>query len=389
MKILFVPSSYLPVIGGLQINTHNLAKTLKSKCIEISVLTGGKSMFSKRTILDGILVHSLPFYVFRGTVKSFFAFVVRGIICFFKGFVILLRTRPDIVNIHFLGSNAFYFLWLKRVLPFKLVITLHGSNEAPKEDLRRTEGYWEAMILNWTAKKMLQEADAIIPISKHLQDKVIRLHPGVKRKCIIIPVGIIPDNFNGVSADQSDYILGLGRLTHEKGFDILLRAFSKIGIEFPELKLIIAGEGTERTSLAQLANSLRISDRVLFCGEVTREKAFKLLSKCALLVVPSRSEGFGVVILEAMAFGKAVVATSVGGIPEIIKDGETGFLVPPDDPEELSRVISRLLSDERLARDIGSRALEAIGGTYNWDAIADKYLTVYRAVLNTCLPNEC
>jgi glycosyltransferase involved in cell wall biosynthesis len=389
MKILFVPSSYLPVIGGLQINTHNLAKTLKSKGIEISVLTGGKSIFSKRTILDGILVHSLPFYVFRGTVKSFFAFVVRGIVCFFKGFVILLRTRPDIVNIHFLGSNAFYFLWLKRVLPFKLVITLHGSNEAPKEDLRRTEGYWEAMILNWTAKKMLQEADAIIPISKHLHNKVIRLHPEVKRKCVIIPVGIKLDDFKSIMSERGDYILALGRLDYEKGFDILLTAFTKITDGFPELKLIIAGGGAERNSLTRLAISLRISDRVLFCGEVTREKAFELLSKCAFLVVPSRSEGFGVVILEAMAFGKAVVATSIGGIPELIRDGETGFLVPPDDPEELSRVISRLLSDERLAKDVGSRALEAIAGTYNWDAIADKYLTVYRAVLNTCLPNEC
>jgi glycosyltransferase involved in cell wall biosynthesis len=389
MRVLLVPSSYLPVIGGLQINTHNLAKTLKSKGIEISVLTGGKSMFSKPTILDGILIHSLPFYVFRGTVKSFFAFVVRGIICFFKGSVILLRTRPDIVNIHFLGTNAFYLLLLKRVLSFKLVITLHGTNEAPKDDLIKSEGYWEALILNWTAKKVLQEADVIISISKHLHDKVLRFYPSLKRKCIIIPVGIILGDFKSIMSERGDYILALGRLAEEKGFDILLRSFAKIYDSFPELKLIIAGGGTERNSLALLAISLGLSDRVLFCGEVAREKAFELLSKCKLFVIPSRNESFGVVILEAMAFGKAVVATSVGGIPEIIKDGETGFLVPPDDPEELSRVISHLLSDERLAKDVGSRALEVIVGTYNWDAISDKYLTVYRAVLNTCLPDEC
>src|SRR3990172_9754101 len=137
MKVMFASSSYAPVMGGLQFNSHCLAKALTRKGVEIPILTRCKSGVSSYTI-EGIKVYHLPFYVFRGTIKSFFAFLVRGVICLFKGLYLLAILRPEIVNVHFLGPNAFYVFILRKILRFKLVITLHGGIEAPKEDLSAT-----------------------------------------------------------------------------------------------------------------------------------------------------------------------------------------------------------------------------------------------------------
>jgi len=386
VKVLLAPSSYLPALGGLQVNTHALAKALKRKGIEVRVLTRGKGAFRSYYVED-IRVHSVPFYVFRGTVRSAVAFIVRGMISIIRGFVLLVKIRPQLVNVHFLGANAFYIYLLRKILPFRfgLVVTLHGTNEAPNEHLADSEGNWEAKILNFTAKKILRDAEAVVAVSQHLFDKVTRFFPDLHSKTSVIPVGVEFERFANVTPEEGDYILGLGRLSFEKGFDILIRAFQHLSSHFPKLKLVVAGDGSEKESLIGLAESLGVRDRIKFCGEVSRERAIELLSKCRALAVPSRIEGFGVVILEALALGKLVVATSVGGIPEIIRDGETGFLVPPENPEKLSEKLGFVLSNEKLASDIGSRASKAMKGTYDWDAIAGKYLAVYTAVCDSAL----
>lgn len=382
MKILFVSSSYVPVIGGLQINTHNLAKALSLKGIKVTVLTRCQGTTSGFTI-DGIKVYHMPFYVFRGTLKSFFATIIRGIICLVKGLYLLLKIRPDVVNVHFLGANAFYVFLLRKIIQFKLVVTLHGGIEAPKEDLSDTEGYWEAKILNWTARTILRDADAIIVISRYLYNKVNQFFPDLSVKCSVIPVGIEHNNIKNVDIKQENFILALGRLSYEKGFDILIEAFGKICSSFSEIKLVLAGDGDEKKSLIELVNTLGLNDRIFFFGEATRTEAVDLLSKCRFLVVPSRNESFGVVMLEAMALRKAVVATTVGGIPELIKDHSTGFLVPPENPEELAQTIRLLLTNEKLAKDVGSIASKTLKSCYNWEFISDKYLKIYNGLVKS------
>jgi glycosyltransferase involved in cell wall biosynthesis len=382
MKVVFASSSYAPVIGGLEFNAHCLAKALTRKGVEVPVLThcrGGDSSYT----IEGIKVYHVPFYVFRGTIKSFFAFLVRGVICLLKGIYLLAILRPKIVNVHFLGPNAFYVFILRKIFRFKLVITLHGGIEAPKEDLAETEGYWEAKILNWTAKKILRDADSIITVSKYVYDNLLAFYPELIDKCFIIPCGVELGNINRNNMKQNNYILGLGRQRYEKGFDLLIEAFGKISSSFPDIKLILAGDGAERNSLARLAESLGLSERTFFYGEAGRSEVGELLTKCRFLVVPSRIESFGVVILEAMSLGKAVIASTVGGIPELIRDQDTGILVSPENTEELSRKMEYLLANENVVKEIGSRAAKAVEGVYNWDCIAEKYKKIYETALWT------
>jgi glycosyltransferase involved in cell wall biosynthesis len=197
--------------------------------------------------------------------------------------------------------------------------------------------------------------------------------------------------YNGVRMAEFDrampaeferpYVLAIGRHVVQKGFDVLLQAFreacdaSDFGWD-----LVVAGDGPERNALIRQADELGIRPRVHFPGATDRDSTASLFKGCALFVLPSRHEPFGIVNLEAMAAGRPVVATAVGGVPEFVVDGQSGRLVRPDDPGELADAI-------RWAHDhpAESQAMGAIGYAracdFDWAEIERQYMAVYvRAV---------
>jgi glycosyltransferase involved in cell wall biosynthesis len=379
MRVALVPSTYLPSVGGVQIDTHNLAKRLNKMGIDLHILAGKKGLPSTYVVED-LNVHSLPFYLFRGTIKSFFAFLLRFAICILGGFFFFRKRKPEMVHIHFLGANAFYIMLLHMIMRFKIVVTLYGTIEAPYKDLARTEGYWEAKILNWTADRVLHQASTIVCISQYLYKKVITIFPDLEPKCKIIPIGVELPNIDQMKAERSNFILGAGRLTFEKGFDTLIKAFKKVSELFPDLKLVLAGDGNERACLERIVFSSALTDKVVFLGEVKRTRVMELLSECKLFVVPSRNEGFGGVILEAMVTGTPIVASAVGGIPELICNKETGVLVPGDSVNELTETLISLLCNKELLVHLGLQAQKAVRKKYDWDVIAGEYLQIYRQI---------
>lgn len=155
--------------------------------------------------------------------------------------------------------------------------------------------------------------------------------------------------------DDSCVVVAVGRLVRVKGFDILVRAFSEVLHGAPQTRLVLVGEGPERPSLERLARAIGISKHMLFTG--ASDEVPRHLAAADILVAPSRNEGQGRVLVEAMALGLPVVGTRVGGIPDVLRDGECGLLVPPENPSELARAILALARDERLRRSYGARAV--------------------------------
>lgn len=143
----------------------------------------------------------------------------------------------------------------------------------------------------------------------------------------------------------------VGRFEPVKGYDILLRAAGLLRTRQPKVQFLLAGEGEEAPHLKRLAEELQVDDRVFFPG--WQQELPHVLSALDLFVLPSRNEGMGRVLVQAMAMGTPIVATRVGGIPEVLGEGETGLLVAPDDPIELAAAIERLLTDRELAGKIG------------------------------------
>ena len=163
----------------------------------------------------------------------------------------------------------------------------------------------------------------------------------------------------------------VGRLSHEKGADVLLEAFGLVRLELPECELILVGDGRERPHLEALAAQKGMTGQVRFSGE--REDVPALLKDFDMFVLPSRSEGLPLALLEAMAAGLPIVATAVGGVPEAIADNRTGLLVPPLNPQAMGDAILRLAQDAGLRARLGTAANQEFGRRYRLSQMVDAY----------------
>jgi glycosyltransferase involved in cell wall biosynthesis len=167
------------------------------------------------------------------------------------------------------------------------------------------------------------------------------------------------------------FLLSVGRLRYQKGHDILIRALPNVLEKFPNVVLLIAGEGVLRQELQAEADRLDISNRVQLLG--VRNDIYSIMSLADLFVFPSRFEGMPNALLEAMGYGLPVIATAVQGVDEIIRDGENGIIIPLDDPEALSDAILRLLNDPDERRRLGRAAQETIEKEYTLNHMCSQF----------------
>jgi len=172
----------------------------------------------------------------------------------------------------------------------------------------------------------------------------------------------------------------VGRLVPVKDFDLFLETACKLRESVPSAMFVIVGDGPLRSHLETRAGRLGLGDAVRFPG--FREDAAALMAGFDLFVLSSRHEGIPLALLEAMALGLPAVVPRVGGLPEVVRDGETGFLVPPGDPGQLAAACRRLLEDESLRRRTGALAAEAAEAEFSLPRLREGLMTVYREVLS-------
>lgn len=210
------------------------------------------------------------------------------------------------------------------------------------------------------ARKVLRKARLVIAASNALADSAKLLGaPDVR----LIPNGVeLPDEVGEEAAPPE--VLYAGRLSREKGVLELVEAARG-------LNLVVAGDGPLRAQVPCAR------------GFVSHDELHELYRRAAIVVCPSRREGFGVACLEAMAHGRPVVATAVGGLRDLVVDGVTGLLVPPRDPIALRAALERLLSDPDLRRQLGRAGRERARARFSWDGVTDATLAAYSEALGT------
>jgi glycosyltransferase involved in cell wall biosynthesis len=172
-------------------------------------------------------------------------------------------------------------------------------------------------------------------------------------------------------------VLAMAKLMHRKGLDLLLRAFAQLRAQ--DALLVLAGSGPEESALRDLARQLGLHDRVRFLGH--REDTGDLLAACDLFVLPSRAEGLGVAALEALAARRAVLVTRVGGLAEVVRDGECGIVVPPEDVPALAAALQRLHGDEALRQRLAAAGPARVDQGFRAQHMCDSYERIYREVL--------
>jgi glycosyltransferase involved in cell wall biosynthesis len=182
-------------------------------------------------------------------------------------------------------------------------------------------------------------------------------------------LGLDPDAF---------IVVGLGRLVAIKGFDLLARALPAVVAQIPSARVLLVGDGAERAHLGAIAASMGVAERLRMTGETTDVASY--LAAADVVAVPSRNEGMGRVIVEAMALGLPVVATAVGGIPDVVTDGECGRLVEPEDVDALAAALIELGRDPALRRKLGEAAVRR-AEAFSTAVASEKLLAVYATLV--------
>jgi glycosyltransferase involved in cell wall biosynthesis len=203
-------------------------------------------------------------------------------------------------------------------------------------------------------------------------------------RIVVIPNGIDPadiglDHATAAPARSGSgrlELLFVGRLSVEKGVDLLIRSAAVLQDQGIAFHLRIAGSGLDAESLRLQTTAMKLDERVEFLGTVPRKNLGALYQSADVLCVPSRSEPFGIVVLEAMAAGVAVVATRVGGIPYVVEDGVTGLLCPADDPVALAAALRRCAAERESTRAMGLAGLDRVARQFNWPKIGERLAEV-------------
>jgi glycogen synthase len=253
----------------------------------------------------------------------------------------------DVVHAHWLASALVTPLAGKPV-----VLTLHGSGTAGRfEDL-------SVLARPRVARPLLRRAEVVTAVSQPLADAA---RAAGARDVRFIPNGVEIPAEVGEEADPPE-VLFVGRLSEEKGIRELAHATA-------EINLVVVGDGPLRSLLPDAL------------GFVPHAEVQQLLARAAVVVLPSHREGLPMVLLEALAHGRAVVATSVGGIPSVVEDGVTGLLVPPGDIAALRVGIDRLLADPELRRRLGAAGRARVTELCSWQRVTDETIAAYEAAL--------
>ena len=310
-------------------------------------------------------IMSNPFYKYLAV--PYILFGMLDAIFFFG------RNRFDILHVHWPFPHAL-FGWIGRwICGAKVILNFHGA------EVLLVHRY---PIIRSFLRVFLRRADHVVTNSSFTKEKVTEVY---RRPVTVIPFGITVerDGHAKRSSTSVKTILFVGRLIERKGVEYLIQAMPYV-LRKVKARLVIVGEGHRRPFLEELVAREGLKDVVQMVGKVSEESLKRWYEICDVFVLPAvvdskgDTEGLGVVLLEALSYGKPVVASNVGGIPDIVIDGQTGLLVPEKDPKALEEAIVYVLTHEHFSQRLGEKGRKYVEEQFGWEKITDKLIDLYR-----------
>ena len=373
LRVLQLTQRFPPAIGGVEEHVLHLSRGLRQAGVDVEVVTTDlrRDIPFERLPPSG---DAYGFPVRRHRARKF-AEVPHGLGIAAPAMLLdALASRPDVLHAHAYGSFPTWAASLARSLDgATLVITPHSDRGGPTLSKRT----FDRIAPRFT----LRRAARVICLTRQEAHHLVTL--GVDEDRIaVIPNGVDLGEFHDL-ADHRDAGLGttglfVGRLdSSQKGLGILVRALAALP-HAAGLRLRLVGEDWGASeALLRLASRHGVRDRLALVGPVPRAHLLREYARADFLVLPSLFEPFGIVLLEAMAAGIPVVASRVGGIPEVVVDGDTGLLVEPGDAEALASAMLRLAESPALRARLGTRGRKR-ACSYAWDHLVPRILAVYR-----------
>ena len=361
MKIIFLGEA-------ASIHTIRWVNSLSEKGIEVILvsLKGEVDIIGK--INDNVKVIYLPFGTKIGYYLNIFA--LKRIIS---------KEKPDLINVHYASGYG----TLGRLSGFnKKLLNVWGSDiyDFPNE----------SKIKKIIIEKNLKNYTAIASTSYCMAEETKKYLKNKSKKIFITPFGVDTEKFKNfnIKKNKNELVIGIVKtLTENYGIEYLIRAIKELenilDIEnYKKIKLLIYGKGELKNKLESLTKELQIEDKVIFKGYISNEDIPKVLNEMDIFVVPSINESFGVAAVEAMACEIPVIASSVGGLKEVIIDKETGYLVPKKDYKEIAKYLKKLILDKNLRIYLGKNGRKRVLENYDWNSNVNYMIKIYKEIIN-------
>jgi glycosyltransferase involved in cell wall biosynthesis len=379
MKIIQVTQRFFPAIGGVETHVYNIAKKLIEQGHEVTVYTSDLlrdnpqiRLCNVKDKVNGIRIRRLKAFKLLPKIEA--STVMPSMI------TALSKEKADIIHAHgYCYFPAYLVALAHHITGIPMVLTTHTS---PESTMLTLSNLYNQMV----GKFVLKTTGQIITLAKREAEYLTSI--GAKSERIsVIPNGI-DTNFFSQRTDGCNFrkkygivgnpILFVGRLSKIKGLNYLIDAMPEILKETPDAMLVIVGPdfGVE-TGLRRRVKQLNIEKKVLFTGPLFGDELVDSYAASDLFVLPSIVESFPLVLLEAMAMGKPVVATNVGAARNLIQHGVEGFIIKPRRPDQIAKAVISLLKNRNLASKMGD-INRKIASRYSWDNITQAISQVYR-----------
>lgn len=359
---------FLYEMGGVTVHIRKLANYLSLRDdVELHVVT--VSTKNEEIEKDNLNIHVIK--------KSFiYPFSIPSVTWRLKRKI--LKINPDIV--HAQGSIVSYSTAAALVRNrYSTILTVHGIGS---KWVKYSNGIDFAFFYQWlfclpNERYVITKIPNIITVSPQAKEWLSDM---TNANVYVISNGVDLEKNRDIkphSPIKHPSIFFVGVLENVKGVDTLLRAFLTVKEKIPNTYVYIAGRGTQEKELKELVKELKIEENVKFLGYITEEEKYAYYKAVDACVIPSRLENEPLVLLEAMTCGTPVVASNVGGIPFIVKDGKNGLLFESKSVDDLAEKVVTLLKDEKLRREMGEAGLEKVK-EFAWDKIAEQTVEVYK-----------
>lgn len=363
MKIIFLG-------GAGSIHTIRWVNSLSEKGLEVILVSLKGEVETIGKINDNVKVIYLPFGTKLGYYLNVFALKK-----------IISKEKPDLINAHYASGYG----TLGRLSGFnKKLLNVWGSDvyDFPNESKLKKR----------IIEKNLKNYTAIASTSYCMAEETKKYLENKSKEIFITPFGVDTEKFKNLNIEkkENEIIIGIVKtLTEKYGIEYLIKAIKELenilDIEnYKKIKLLIYGKGELKNKLEDLTKELQIEDKVIFKGYISNEDVPKALNEMDIFVVPSilDSESFGVAAVEAMACEIPVIASSVGGLKEVIIDKETGYLVPKKDHKEIAKYLKKLILDKNLRTSLGKNGRKRVLENYDWNSNVDYMIKIYREIVN-------
>lgn len=388
MKVLLVNALFHPFKGGVEKHLLELSRALARKGVKVSVLTARLEGTKQYEELSGVKVHRIACTEIR--LPNFYPPpVILAPDAYSKIEELDGRERFDLIHLQDRWFPDFSMaLAYAKNAGKPVVVTLHNARPvgiAPHYTL--FGGAFDSVF----GKPVLENADLIISVSKWAVGDIAKY--GLPRgKMVCVHNGVSPKEYRPSAHRAARFrkkhalegkkiLLFVGRVIRQKGIEYLIDAMPLVLKRVPQARLVVVGRGNRLEKMRSRVAKLGLQGKVHFEGFLDEEELKDALCACNVFVLPSLWEVLPVSILEAMACGKPIVASDVGGNGELVRRGHNGFLVPKKNSRRLAEKIVRVLSDEQLAGRMGRNSRERVVSEFNWELIASQTISAYQKLL--------